>query len=460
LAVSLSEASASVPPALVGLTTKSALLMAAGQSAAVSASVLRIMKGATRAMLLAKLKPVMAITIAVVLGAGTLAYSASGLPGSGGNTMAAGAAKAVLKVADAKLESQFVCLDFQAQGNELTELAFPGDENGDGKLPLGEQTLEGVKFNIGKKHLQLEGTNLANRPTSIPGIKVDQKATRLHFLHGTGWSTDEGTTIGEYIVTREDSTTVTIPIRFGKDVHEYWFDDSTPEPSEAKTAWKGEHKDARAQGKRIRLFLMTWENPKPDQKLKSIDFRSTNTACPPFCVAITAETKAAAGAPKQDSPQARQSAGAMIDAPRAQLDKSSLRWPHAQRFSPQEGKRGLVLYGYAVAVKYEPPSPIGPERTLASRLRSSHTVQCSSSIAISVAGDFRRCYKGEKQGSHLSAARRAAGRWVGMSTIQERLREFYRQLGSTPRAGSAEEALQELCDILDRVEDAMSGIPK
>ena len=195
-------------------------------------------------------------------------------------------------------DEQFVCLDFQAQGNEGTEGAFPGDYDGNGKLPLGELILEGVKFNIGKKHLQLKGTNLPNRPTSFLGIKVDHKATRLHFLHGTGWSTDNGTIIGEYVVAWDDGTTVTIPIRFGKDLHEYAFDDSTPEPTEARTAWNGEHKDIwAAQGKHIRLFLMTWENPKPNQKLKSIDFRSTNTACPPFCVAITA------GAPPAQVPQ-------------------------------------------------------------------------------------------------------------------------------------------------------------
>ena len=47
-----------------------------------------------------------------------------------------------------------------------------------------------------------------------------------------------------------------------------------------------------------------------------------------------------------------------------------------------------------------------------------------------------------------------------MSTIQERLREFYNRLGSTPRANSAESALEELCNTLDEVEDALSGIPK
>jgi hypothetical protein len=47
-----------------------------------------------------------------------------------------------------------------------------------------------------------------------------------------------------------------------------------------------------------------------------------------------------------------------------------------------------------------------------------------------------------------------------MSTIQERLDEFFRRLGSTPRANSAEAALEELCTTLEEVEDALSGVPK
>jgi RNA polymerase sigma factor (sigma-70 family) len=81
LAMSLSKASACVPPALVGMTTKAALLVAAGRTAALSASLSEILKGATQAMLFAKLKPTLATVMAIVLGAGTVVYCASGQTG-------------------------------------------------------------------------------------------------------------------------------------------------------------------------------------------------------------------------------------------------------------------------------------------------------------------------------------------------------------------------------------------
>jgi RNA polymerase sigma factor (sigma-70 family) len=81
LAMSLSEASASVPPALVGMTTKAALLVAVGRTAALSASLSEILKGATQAMLFAKLKPTLTTVMAIVLGAGTVVYCASGQTG-------------------------------------------------------------------------------------------------------------------------------------------------------------------------------------------------------------------------------------------------------------------------------------------------------------------------------------------------------------------------------------------
>jgi hypothetical protein len=44
--------------------------------------------------------------------------------------------------------------------------------------------------------------------------------------------------------------------------------------------------------------------------------------------------------------------------------------------------------------------------------------------------------------------------------IRDRLDELYRRLRLLPRARTADDALEQLCNTLDAVEDAWSGIPK
>ena len=85
---------------------------------------------------------------------------------------------------------------------------------------------------------------------------------------------------------------MTIPLRYGKDILDWWYDDSSAEPKEAKVAWKGANRQAGSSGKKIRLYLASWENPKPEKKVKTIDFTTMKeTPCAPFCVAITVEVK-------------------------------------------------------------------------------------------------------------------------------------------------------------------------
>ena len=182
------------------------------------------------------------------------------------------------------------CLDLQAKANTSTTGQFTGDSNGEGKLMPGEHTLESVKFKVGAKYLQLGGSMQPNGAAKLEGLKVERAAAKLHFLHGTGWSADEGAIIGEYVVTWDDDTSVTIPIRYGKELLDWWYDDASAEPTEAKVAWKGVTKQSEASGKKVRLYLATWESPKPDKKIKTIDFTTDKqTRCSPFCVAITAE---------------------------------------------------------------------------------------------------------------------------------------------------------------------------
>lgn len=45
-------------------------------------------------------------------------------------------------------------------------------------------------------------------------------------------------------------------------------------------------------------------------------------------------------------------------------------------------------------------------------------------------------------------------------SIRDRLDEVYRRLRTLPRATTSDEALRQLCETLDEVEDAWSGIPK
>jgi hypothetical protein len=194
--------------------------------------------------------------------------------------------------ATAAADKKVTFLDLQDKANHKLKEEFHGRSDGNTleSLKPGEHTLAGVKFKIGEKFLQLGSTNLPEMPEKIEGIKVEQKFTKLHILHATGWNVDDDATIGEYTITWDDETSITIPIRYGKDVLDWWADDTTPEPTEAKVAWKGENEATKKAKKKIRLYLTTWENPKPEKKVAKIDFTTTKqTMAAPFCVAMTLE---------------------------------------------------------------------------------------------------------------------------------------------------------------------------
>jgi hypothetical protein len=179
-----------------------------------------------------------------------------------------------------------------AEGNNLTE------------LPTGEQTLGGVKFKVGDGLVQLGSTVLDKMPEKVEGIKIDRKLTRLHILHATAfgggpnkedspWFVKDDTLIGEYKVNFEDKSADTIPIVYGRDVRDWFYVEGEKDVTRGKVVWKGDNARATQVGAKIRLYLTTWENPKPDQKVISIDYvsRKDDTVAAPFCVAMTLEGK-------------------------------------------------------------------------------------------------------------------------------------------------------------------------
>jgi RNA polymerase sigma factor (sigma-70 family) len=125
LAVSLAEASAGVPPALVALTTQSALLVAAGHIAAVSTSIGLVMKGTVQTMFLAKLKTTLTTVLVLVLGAATLVYGARGQSDEGAKPKAAGQPKhevAAPPQEDERASSTLLLLQPEGAKNEIKAL--------------------------------------------------------------------------------------------------------------------------------------------------------------------------------------------------------------------------------------------------------------------------------------------------------------------------------------------------
>ena len=191
-----------------------------------------------------------------------------------------------------KTDMKWVFIDLQAKANhKLADDVQEGTGGNDlSEVKTGEQTLAKIPFKIGEKYIQLGSTMAANKPEKVSDIKVDKKLAKLHLLHATEWSADDGVIIGEYVITYDDDSTTTIPLRYGKDIQDWWYDDASSEPTEAKVGWQGENTLAKGQNKKIRLYVATWENPKPERKIKLIEVSSTKqTQAAPFCVAITGE---------------------------------------------------------------------------------------------------------------------------------------------------------------------------
>jgi hypothetical protein len=160
-------------------------------------------------------------------------------------------------------------------------------------LPTGKQKLGDVEFEIGEGVLQLGSSNVTTKPNKIEGIKVGGTAKKLHFLQATGYSTDADTVIGKYVINYEDKTTAEIEIVYGKDVVDWWAYPDQVAPTKGKAVWEGENEASKGFDAKIKLYHMTWENPKPDKKIATIDFVAPNPeqTAAPFCVAITADDK-------------------------------------------------------------------------------------------------------------------------------------------------------------------------
>ncbi len=190
-------------------------------------------------------------------------------------------------------EKAVTYIDLQPKANQKLDKAFPGpfDDNNLAELKPGKQTLEGLKFHVGKGLILLASTTLGKDklPEKVKGIKIDATFARLHILHGTSHSVDDDTVIAQYVVHYADKSAKTIEVVYGEDVRDWWHLDDDKEPTRGKVAWKGSNEAAKAMGKSLWLFSLTWKNPHPEKKVVSLDLVSAMTEAAPFVVTMTRE---------------------------------------------------------------------------------------------------------------------------------------------------------------------------
>lgn len=112
---------------------------------------------------------------------------------------------------------------------------------------------------------------------------------RLHVLHATAFADRPGTVIGAYLLHYADGAQHRLEIICGRDLADWIASrDSGPEsakPSRAAVAWTAESPSG--DGRWLRLFHRTYENPRPDQAVVSIEFSSAMAKSGPFLVAMT-----------------------------------------------------------------------------------------------------------------------------------------------------------------------------
>jgi len=207
-------------------------------------------------------------------------------------------------IASAADDAKFQPVDLQPYATQKrTDGLGSGIEgNNLASVPGGEQSFGEVKFKVedGIVHL---GSNIVERhPEKVTGIKVSAKCTRLHMLHATCFGggpnkpgdpyyVKDGTAIGQYMLRYADGSGEGIAIIYGEDVRDWFFTDDEAKTTRGKIVWSGENDRAAMLDAKIRLYLMSWDNPHPDKTIASIDYfgRKSETPAAPFCVAMTLE---------------------------------------------------------------------------------------------------------------------------------------------------------------------------
>lgn len=145
----------------------------------------------------------------------------------------------------------------------------------------GLRNLAGIPFRIEKRQI----LGRLQQETNSGPIAVDQQADKIHFLHNAHYVGRSGTEIAEYQIRYDDDTQVSVPLILGKNIF-HWGDLRL---GKGEVAWVGMCDNYLPKDRWVNLRIFTWDNPRPEKTVRSIDIVTSGSRTVPFCVAITIE---------------------------------------------------------------------------------------------------------------------------------------------------------------------------
>lgn len=163
----------------------------------------------------------------------------------------------------------------------------------DNRLPItpGRQNLGGVTFDV-RGALCVDGDHPGHGqfPRQIQDIPVGLTVSTLHLLQATSFETTDGTRVGDLVLHYADGQERRLPIVYGEDTRNWWtVSNEAPTTPRAKVVWTGDNDYAHANGQRLRLFLRSYPNPRPEAVIRSMDLVSAMAGAAPFILGITLE---------------------------------------------------------------------------------------------------------------------------------------------------------------------------
>jgi len=171
----------------------------------------------------------------------------------------------------------------------LTATWHYGDgPSGLSELPRGLQTLAYVPFDV-RGLIRVDGGPATGEayPAEVTGIRVGRACASLHFLYGAclAHNGSAGTRAGSCLIHYANGDTSQWPILVRETLEESL---AGPTDSSWAPAWPA-IPVAGKPDERIYLFKSTWNNPRPDEPILSIDWISNPSGPAPSLVAITAQ---------------------------------------------------------------------------------------------------------------------------------------------------------------------------